>query len=57
MIYSIGARPTGLANNLKLIKMGYYCKECNEEFDRPIETDNIETDRCPCCGSTKIKEY
>ncbi len=29
----------------------------NEEFDRPIETGNIETDRCPCCGSDKIKEY
>jgi len=37
--------------------MGYYCKDCNEEFERPIETDNIETDRCPCCGSDNIKEY
>jgi DNA-directed RNA polymerase subunit RPC12/RpoP len=37
--------------------MEYYCKDCNEEFDRPIETDNVETDRCPCCGSDKIKEY
>ena len=36
---------------------GWYCKDCNEEFDRPIETDNIETDRCPCCGTDKIKEY
>ena len=39
-----------------MIEMEYYCKDCNEEFDRPIETDNVETDRCPCCGSDKIKK-
>tara|TARA_R110002096_G_scaffold54450_2_gene140449 strand:- start:296 stop:1471 length:1176 start_codon:yes stop_codon:yes gene_type:complete len=43
--------------NQWLNKIEYYCKDCNEEFDRPIETDNVETDRCPCCGSDKIKEY
>jgi|TARA_B110000967_G_C18676402_1_gene455737 DNA-directed RNA polymerase subunit RPC12/RpoP len=37
--------------------MEYYCKDCNEEFEEPIETGNVETDRCPCCGSEDIKEY
>jgi len=37
--------------------MEYYCSECKEEFERPIETDNIEKDRCPNCGSDNIKEY
>ena len=37
--------------------MEYYCKDCNEEFEEPIETGNVETDRCPCCSSEDIKEY
>ena len=37
--------------------MNYYCKDCHDEFDKPLETDNTETDRGPCCGSHKIKKY
>jgi DNA-directed RNA polymerase subunit RPC12/RpoP len=37
--------------------MKYYCKECNEEFEAPINIGADDTDRCPCCFSASVKEY
>lgn len=39
-----------------LIKYKYYCNNCNENFDKPKESQIAKCQICPYCDSTEIKE-
>ena len=43
--------------NRKQVDTKYHCNECNDNFDTTISTNDDTIERCPNCGSDKIKEY